>query len=58
MDGFALTAQPPLLPHVRMPACGVWGLRYRPMMGLTVDDRRLVTKTIATRYKRADRAAK
>ena len=33
-------------------------MRYRPMTGLMMAERRSVTKTIATRYKRADKAAK
>jgi hypothetical protein len=35
-----------------------WGLRYRRRMGLTMAERKAVTKAIATRYRRADKPGK
>jgi transposase InsO family protein len=49
---------------MRMPACGVsfdcgaCGLGYRQMMGLTLAERSAVTREIAVRYKRANKADK
>lgn len=50
-----------LIKDARVAACRarlVCGARYRRWMGLTMAERKAVTKTIATRYKRADKAGK